>query len=112
MKNLITLSAVFFSLSSFAQVFDIGLGAIEFAETASKIEKQYKASNVVKDFVADMEQRYGVECSTSARVNYTIPAGRVTYTTKCSGQTPVKIKIVSKPEGNQFKVIKEIIKRK
>ena len=99
------------SMGAFAQVFD-PVAAIEIHEEMIQIENDYKSSEVVKSFVEGVEQRYGVECSANSRVSYSTLTGKVSFKTSCSGDTPVRIKIVSVCDKPQFRVVKEIIKRK
>jgi hypothetical protein len=116
MKNLIVLSMLAFSFSSFAQVFLIG-SFDSLDRYMEKVEGQYRSSDIVSDFVTKVESEFGVTCSKYASVHFSSLSNRTSYKTKCSGDVRLKIKIVSNTielsDGSiQFEVVKEIIKRK
>ncbi len=116
MKSLITVGVLIYSVSSLCQVFN-PIGLEELARYSQRAQSDYRSSQIVTDFVSDVEAKYGVSCSESAKVKFSTLSSRTSYKTYCDGESRLKIKIVSNTidmgeDPFQFEVIKEVIKRK
>lgn len=113
MKNIIALALLTFSVSSFCQPFSY----IDSDEVVNKIMRDYSSSDVVKDFIDNIQQRYRVLCSGAITTSYSGTFERASLKTTCKGEARVKGKIVShvidmKDGSFKFKAMKEVIKVK